>query len=49
MQILISVALDWACGGDSTATNPVKDQNDLAVSYYLSERDGSTEMIQASE
>jgi hypothetical protein len=41
MQILISVALDWACGGDSIATNPDKDQNNFAASYYLSERNWS--------
>jgi len=47
IQIAISAALDWACGGDSTVTNPDKDQNHFAASYYLSERDRSTEMIRA--
>lgn len=47
MQIAISATLDGVGGGDSTATNPDRDQNDLAVSYYLSERDRSTEMTQA--
>jgi hypothetical protein len=46
-QNLVSGALDWACGGDSTVTNPDKDQNHFAASYYLSERDRSTEMIRA--
>jgi hypothetical protein len=47
IQIAISAALDWVGGRDSTATNPDRDQNRLAASYYLSERNWSKEMIQA--
>src|SRR5690348_6003016 len=45
IQIAISGALDWACGGDSTVTNPADQQDHFAASYYLSELDRSTEMI----
>ena len=47
MQIAISVALDWISGRDSPATNPDRDQYQLASSYRLSQGDWSPETIQA--
>ncbi len=49
IQILLSIALHWPSGRDSTGANADRDQNDLAASYYDYERSWGTEVTHAHE